>query len=74
MQKYWSAFYTKSQTINYLCAIGCEEDLPKANRALWICPPGQDATTSCVTKTRQKGTDGKLLYRIDLYRQCHLLP
>jgi hypothetical protein len=69
MQHYWTGLFTKAQTLEYLAALDCgHEPLPPVNRSLWICPPGRDASASCITKTRQKGTDGRLLYRLDLYR------
>jgi hypothetical protein len=69
MQQYWTGLLAKAHALEYLAMQGCgHEPLPPLNRCLWICPPGPDATASCITKTRQKGADGRLLYRVDLYR------
>jgi hypothetical protein len=69
MQQYWSCLFTKAQTLKYLAALDCgHEPLPPLNHILWICLPGRDATATCITKTRQKGANGRLLYRVVLYR------
>lgn len=68
---YWSGHYTKAQTLTYLRALECEEELPPVGHSLWVSPPGA-ADVSCITKTRAKGPGGRLLYRLDLY--CETKP
>lgn len=68
MKAYWSGLFNAKQAQNYMASFSVEEPLPKAGKCLWIAPPIGTGDTTCITKTTLKGTDRKLLYRIDLFR------
>lgn len=67
MHQVWEAYYTKAQAEAVIRAFECDDPLPPRGRALWICPPGRDAHATCITKSKAKGPDGRLLYHVAVY-------
>lgn len=66
---YWSGEYTREQLQKVISAWGVEDDLPNRGRQLLIAfPYGFDARVAIITKGARKGTDGRLLYRLELQR------
>lgn len=66
LKTYWQGHYTKAQLLGLLQPFKVTEP-PKANKTLLIDQPyGQGLIR--ITKSKHKGTDGRLLYSYELQK------